>query len=228
MNFPRNICAYCGSSDNLRDDHIPPKNLFPKPRPNDLIKVPTCANCHSSTSKDDEYFRIKICFRNDAGNHPSARANWGSILRSLNREQAKGFRKQILSDFRYVQLKTPSGLYVGKRKGYNVDSRRIHRVVERTVRGLYFAESGNPLGLNNEVRVYSNEDLEGQPQDVMDQLKQTILIPLATYPPKVIGNNVFLYRHQIVKENPLFSVWGVSFYGRVPFLTMTGPRDLTP
>jgi hypothetical protein len=211
----------------LSDDHVPPQNLFPKPRPNDLITVPACSDCHSSTSKDDEYFRIKICFRNDAGNHPGARANWGSILRSLNREQAKGFRKQILSDFRYVQLKTSSGLYIGKRNGYNVELSRIRGVVERTVRGLYFAESGNPLGLNNEVRVYSNEDLEEQPQDVIDQFKQTILIPLAAYPPKVIGNNVFLYRHHIVKENPLFSIWGVSFYGQVPFLAMTGPRDLT-
>jgi len=203
--FPRNICAFCGSSDDLRDDHVPPKNLFPKPRPNDLITVPAYANCHSSTSKDDEYFRIKICFRNDAGNHPGARANWGSILRSLNREQAKGFRKQ--------------------RTGYNVDLNRVRRVVERTVRGLYFAESGNPLGLNNEVRVYSNDDLEGQAQDVIDQLRQMVLTPLVTYSPKVIGNNVFLYRHHIIEENPVCSVWGVSFYEQVPFLAMTGPTS---
>lgn len=219
----RNICAYCGSSDKLTNDHVPPRNLFIKPRPNNLITVPACANCHSCTSKDDEYFRVKICFRNDAGRHPGARANWDSMLRSLSRQQATGLRRRILSDLRYVQLKTPSGLYIGKRVGYNVDLSRVRRVVERTIRGLYFAESGNPLGLNNEVRVYLNEDLEGQPDDVLEQLNQTILIPLATYPPKVIGNNVFLYRYHIVEENPVFSVWGVSFYGQVPFLTLTGP-----
>jgi hypothetical protein len=172
---------------------------------------------------DDEYFRIKICLRNDVGNHPSARANLNPIFRSFLRQHAIGLRKQILSDLRNVQLKTPAGLYIGKRLGYDVDLSRIRRVVERTVRGLYFAESGNPLGLNNEVHVYANEDLELQPQHVLEQLTQTILTPLATFPPKIIGNNVFLYRHQIMKENPIFSVWAVSFYGQVPFLAMTGP-----
>jgi hypothetical protein len=93
------------------------------------------------------------------------------------------------------------------------------------VRGLYFTESGNPLGLNNEVRVYADEDLEEQPVDVLEQLKQTILNPLATLPPKIIGDNIFLYRYQIMTENPLVSVWGVSFYGHVPFLAMTAPAD---
>jgi hypothetical protein len=164
-----------------------------------------------------------MCFRDDVATHPNTHAILDSIFRSLTRRQARGLRQQILSDFRYVHLKTPSDLYIGKRIGYHVDLSRIRRVVERTVRGLYFTKLGNPLGLNNEVRVYQNEDLEGYPQDVIDQLTQKILTPLATYPPNVIGNNVFLYRYHIAKENRLFSVWGVSFYGQVPFLVMTGP-----
>jgi hypothetical protein len=93
---------------------------------------------------------------------------------------------------------------------------------------LYFAESGNPLGLNNDVRVYTNEDLRLQPPDVLEELQQTILIPMATFPPKVISDSVFLYRYQIMKENPLVSVWVVSFYGNVPFLAMTTPPDHRP
>lgn len=114
-NLPRGICAYCGSSENLTDDHVPPKNLFRKPRPSNLISVPACPFCHSETSKDDEHFRIKVCFRDDAGDHPSANGNWDSIFRSLKREQAVGLRKLILSDTHYVQLKTSSGLYLGRR-----------------------------------------------------------------------------------------------------------------
>jgi hypothetical protein len=143
-------------------------------------------------------------------------------LRSLTRGKAPGLRRQVISDLRYVELKTPSGLYARKRIAYQVDLNRIRRVVERVVRGLYFVESGNPLGLNNEVRVFTSEDLELQPNDVVEELQRTILTPLATYPPKVIGNNVFLYRHHIVEDAPLFSVWGISFYARVPFFAMTG------
>jgi hypothetical protein len=92
------------------------------------------------------------------------------------------------------------------------------------VRGLYFAESHNPLGLGNEVRVYSNEDIEAQPSDIMEELKETIITPIMTTMPKVIGDSVFLYRHQIMDENPVFSIWVVSFYQEVPFLAMTGPK----
>ncbi len=222
--FPRKICAYCGISENLTDDHVPPKNLFPKPRPSNLITVPACPECHSGTSQDDEYFRLKLCLRDNSGDHPNARANLESIFRSLRREQAAGFKKLILSDFHPVQLHTPSGLYVGKGLAYDVDMNRIRYVVERTVRGIYFAESCHPLGLNNEVRVYSNDDLGLQPREVLDQLSQTILAPLAANAPKVIGDNVFSYRHQIMVENPIFSVWAITFYGHVSFLCLTGPR----
>jgi hypothetical protein len=224
--LPQDICAYCGSSENLTRDHVPPKNLFPRPRPSNLIEVRACKICHSDTSKDDEYFRLKICLRDGVGKHPAARTQWNTIFRSLKRSKARGLARQFLSDIHLVQLKTPSGLYLGKRLGYNVDMNRIRRVVQRTIRGLYFVESRKPLGLNNEVRIYTEEDIKELPQDVRDQLIQTILTPLVTYPSKVVGNSIFLYRHHIAKENPVFSVWGISFYGQVPFLAMTGPRSL--
>lgn len=220
-NYPQNICAYCGSSDNLQNDHVPPKNLFTKPRP-ELITVKACKACHSVTSKDDEYFRIKICIRNDAYRHPEARKSADTIFRSLKRETARGLRNQFLADFRNLNLQTRSGIYVGKRLGYNVDLVRIRRVVERVVRGLYFAESGKPLGLNNEVRVFTSEELEAQPKDILDQLKNTILVPITALQPKIIGKDVFFYRHHIAPEDPIVSVWVISFYKQVPFFIMTG------
>lgn len=222
-NYPRNICAYCGATENLTDDHVPPRNLFPKPRPSYLITVPACTNCHSNTSKDDEYFRINLCLHEEAGDHPSAKANWGSIFRSLKRAQAKGLKKQFIKDIHNVQLRTASGLYLGNKVAYDVDLGRIRNVVERTIRGLYFAECSLPLGFDNEIEVYTNEDLELQNSDILDQLKRDIVNPLAAMTPKSIGDNVFLYRHQIIQEIPILSVWIVSFYEKVPFLCMTGP-----
>lgn len=221
VDYPRDFCAYCGARDNLQTDHVPPKNLFPSPCPDNLITVSACSSCHSCTSKDDEYFRLKVCLRDDAGGHPKARANWESIFRSLNRKEAAGLKRSFLTDFRPVQLHTPGSLY--SRLGYNVDLTRIRRVVERTVRGLYFAESRNALGFNNAVRIYGNEDLHNESAEILQELNQTILLPLATIPAKVIGDGVFLYRCYIAREDPVYSVWGLSFYTRVPFLCMTGP-----
>jgi hypothetical protein len=219
----KHICAYCGSVDKLTIDHVPPKNLFPKPRPPDLIKVLACIRCHSHTSKDDEYFRIKICMKDDVKSHPATSTVLDTVFRSLLKSNAAGLRKRVLSDMQWVNLRTTSGLYIGRRFGYSVDLNRIRSVLERTIRGLYFVELGKPLGLNNEVRVFTDGDIELQPNDVLEQLKQGILKPLSTCSPKVIGNGVFSYRHQIVKENPLLSVWLLLFYGGFPALAMTGP-----
>lgn len=223
-NYPRDVCAYCGATDRLTKDHIPPEKLFTKPRPGNLITVPACGDCHAVTSKDDEYFRLKLCLREDAGNHPKARENWPAIFRSLCRVEAVGLRKSFTADMRSVQLRTPAGIYVGRRMSYDVDLVRIRRVVERIIRGFYFAESSSPLGIANEVNVYLNEDLQQETQDVLDDLTKHILLPLAAQTPKVIGDNVFSYRFHITDENPIYSVWGLSFYETVPFLCLTVPH----
>jgi len=222
-NYPRSICAYCGASDNLTKDHIPPEQLFPSPRPSNLITVPTCGNCHSDTSKDDEYFRLKMCLREDVGNHPKARKDWDAIFRSLNRTEASGFRKSFFADIRSVPLSTPAGIFIGQRLGYDVDMIRIRRVVERITRGFYFVERGSPLGLHNEVRVHADEDLQQETKETLNDLNKNILFPLAAQTPKVIGDNVFSYRFHILDENPVYSVWNLNFFGSVPFLCFSGP-----
>jgi len=40
------ICVYCGKKLPLTKDHIPPKNLYSKPRPSNLITVPCCEKCN--------------------------------------------------------------------------------------------------------------------------------------------------------------------------------------
>jgi hypothetical protein len=66
------MCVFCGSETCLTKDHVPPKSLFPKPRPDNLITVYSCDNCNLGTAKDDEYFRLMTTIREDALNHPAA------------------------------------------------------------------------------------------------------------------------------------------------------------
>lgn len=208
----------------MAKDHIPPQLLFPTPRPANLITVPVCCDCHFGTSKDDEYFRLKISLRHDAASRPEARENWSAVFRSLGKREATGLRNSFFTDIRTIQLHTPAGIYVGRALGYDVDMDRIRRVVERTIRGLYFTERHSPLGLTNEVRVYTNEDLQEQAKEALNVLTKNVLLPLAAQTPKVIGNDVFSYRFHISNEAPIHSVWALVFYGAVPFLCLTGPR----
>ena len=51
-------CYLCNSTVNLTKDHIPPKNLFPSPKPTDLITVWCCKKCNEKFSLIDESFRV--------------------------------------------------------------------------------------------------------------------------------------------------------------------------
>lgn len=209
----------------MTDDHVPPKNLFAKPRPH-LIVISACGECHSSTSKDDEYFRLTVCMSEGAGGHPKARANWESILRSLKRENAVGFQRSFVSSIELIRVHTPGGLYLGERLAYDVDLNRLRRVVERTVRGLYFAEYRHPLGPANDVQIHPKEDFDNAEPDLKKELVQTILRPLTLREPTIIGENVFSYWFHIAPEEPELSVWALTFYDSVHFLCFTAPHGL--
>jgi len=209
----------------VTDDHAPPRNIFPKPRPSDLITVPACLNCNASTSKDEEYFRLKLCLGEQVGDNAAARKNRATIFRSLERPQAAGLRRSLVSDIRTVQVRTPAGIYLGRRLAFDVDIERIFRVVEKTVRGLFFNETGQRLHPGYEVRVHSDDTLRDEPAEVLEEWRQTIIIPLAHKTAKVIGNGTFSYRFHVTGEDPFLSVWALTFYSKVSFLCLTGPRE---
>ena len=64
-------CIYCGVVGTLTKDHVPPRNLFPKPHLG-LITVPSCAGCNGSFKLDDEYFRLAITTGVDPKEFPIA------------------------------------------------------------------------------------------------------------------------------------------------------------
>lgn len=222
MSSPLRNCAFCGSDENVTRDHVPPRNVFPPPRPNDLITVPACFKCNSATSKDDEYFRLKLCMSEQVGNNPDARNNREIILRSFERDTAAGWKSSFISDFRTVQDRTPAGLYLEKRLAYDVDLQRIFGIVEKTVRGLFFHETGRRLHPSYGVATQSDDTLRHEPAEFLEELRQTILFPLAQKLPKAIGRGAFSYRFHVTEEDPFCSVWVLTFYGQVGFLCLTG------
>ena len=221
------FCVYCGSveKDNLSDDHVPPESVFPKPRPGGLITVRACKTCNGGASKDDEYFRMMLCLSQDAGDSTEAQKNWAPILRSLERPQAQGMKKALLESIRPVQAMTWSGIHLGVKMGFHIEFDRISRVIERTVRGLYFNEQKRRLPDGHDVVVYCDENLIRLPPDSLATFHQTINLPLAAVAPKVIAPGVFHYRFLIAEGGPA-SAWALTFYERKTFLAITAPKEL--
>jgi len=81
-------------ADHASWDHVPPRGLFPSPRPNDLVTVPCCFPCNNRHSGFDE--RLRICAsmpfdRNDAGRRILKEKVLGATL-------AKGRQGRFLAD----------------------------------------------------------------------------------------------------------------------------------
>jgi hypothetical protein len=84
------------------------------------IKVPSCLACNGGSSKDDEYFRLRIVARHDVGDHPGVSPVRDAALRGLARGEASRFRRAFLASVGRVELRTPAGVYLGSRLAYRV------------------------------------------------------------------------------------------------------------
>lgn len=97
---------------------------------------------------------------------------------------------------------------------YYVNMNRIHAVVERIVKGLFFHHQGRSLAVGSHVTVSL---LEQMPED---WLQPPIRGQLERAARKCIGE-VFRYRHIVPVENGPHSVWDLEFYGGVSFVGIT-------
>jgi hypothetical protein len=130
------VCVYCGQSVNqITADHIPPKNLFPNPKPSNLVTVPCCLRCNQQAAKDDEYFRTIMTMHGDVAKHPEAVRVLPTVQRGLRKQG--GFRKAFLTALRKAEICIPGGLYLGNTTVLSVDFERLERVASRIIQGLF-------------------------------------------------------------------------------------------
>lgn len=92
--YNKQSCVLCGKNIATTREHVPPKNLFKKPRPDNLITVPACENCNSGSSKDDEYFLHFVATIVSPNEHPDLKHLLKKkVFKSLKRKQAVGSRQ---------------------------------------------------------------------------------------------------------------------------------------
>jgi len=220
-------CVYCGSFGKITDDHIPPKLIFPKPWPKNLICVPSCKKCNNSYSTDDEYFRMMILFRHDLEQHPAYKKLSPTIFRGLRKPGRDALRTAVVRNVRKVKVVTKSGLYMGDAHSYNVDLSRLDRVAARIATGLFFHETGNRVPDDFTTIAYSEEGFRDIGNKELDELRTTILNPLFKNPVKEVGKDIFSYRYCFASDQPMVSVWLLEFYNVVKFLCLTMPKRPT-
>ena len=216
----KKTCVYCGSRKKVTKDHIPPKSLFAKPRPKNLITVPCCRKCNNSASKDDEYFVTTIVLRRDAGEHPEAKRVSDRVWRSLRKPEAKGLNKLLLGDVEGLFYLNKQGFYEPT-AGYNVDLQRLDRVASRIVKGLFWSEYGERLPEDYDAWAFNDSGIQG-----MDENQLGILRAVLGGKSTIVGNKVFRYWNSIVPEDKYSSAWILRFFESVYFMCFTLPKSV--
>ena len=222
----RNECVYCGSQRQLTRDHIPPKNLFPKPLPSNLVTLPCCRGCNAGASKDDEYFRFLVT-RDDAGDHPEARKILPAFFKSLQRRQAKGLTNLMKENLFDIDVYTPGGIYVERRLGYNADVRRFDNVASRIVKGLFWHEFGVRLPDTHNSKAWSDLGISVINQTLQDQIAEIGCRVIALGKRNTIGERVFDYSVYSFPEDRYTTAWVFVIYESVCFFCVTSPIDVS-
>jgi len=206
-------CAYCGRARPETRDHVPPQNLFPKPRPSNMITVPCCEQCRDGWSDDDEYFRVAIVSAIGTHENPYAQEVYCALLRSISKPMKVGFASLVRESLMKVEVQTEAGLYLGVAPAIKVNKVRFDRVAQRIIRGLFFHEKGYPVPEGYEV---GNRFYQFGFERMVKSLGNA---PFAEQ--CVIGDSIFIYTFASCTDAPDCTVWLSVFFRGLPFIGYT-------
>lgn len=191
------ICCNPGADDR---DHVIPYSFFNKPRPANLLSFPAHHKCHSKM--DEEYFRV-LAAGQGLEESTSATDLWkGKIFRSVGRNMP--LRELIWSSIiDNAPIISNGGIYMGSTPAIRFDRKKIDPMIKKTVRGLYFHETGELLSSNtNFTWEVVNEEPTGPMRQVLEGSQRGLQY-----------TDVFESAYAIVEENGLeVTIWWLLFY----------------
>jgi hypothetical protein len=217
------MCIYCGADENLTADHVPPKALFPEPRPSDLITVPACVSCNRSYAKDDEYFRVAILAQTVTDRDPGAARLWDEKVIRGTLWRSPQLKQVILQGLTAMDVVTPGGIYLGTTQTIRFSRQRLDRIARRMVTALHWRHYGHVPrdGVKFSIEMGPNPKRPGTAEKVARNV-------LGGRPWIEIGNGAFRYAYNHVAENPDWGAWLLQFFSGPFIVTLltTDEEDL--
>jgi len=206
----KNLCVICGINEASTVDHVPPKGIFPRPRPANLITVPACSGCNNNASTLDEAFRLYLALHVGDLEDQITENYFNEALRTYVHNQR--LQREVLTNAEEIKCVNKNGEYIGQGLKVKWDSEAHDEIIERTVRGLYYHHYGDILG--NEV-VVSPKWFNRPDKNFVSMLKGL--------PVNHIGERQVSYTYGRAEESPLNSIWFFEFYERHWAGATTGP-----
>jgi hypothetical protein len=209
-------CIYCRVANGDTDDHVPPKGIFPEPRPSTLITVPACDPCNAGFQKDDEVFTLflsSLINTNQAG-----RSIWEQKVESGLLKRSAKLKRAIGSTLRYRPLRLADGRRVSA-PTIMIESDRLLRVFRRIVRGLAWHEYRACDFPDASVEVLSAAGVLALASDGRQQYEVSTT--------RVVAHGVFEYDHATRSGSVNDSIGRLEFYKTAQFHVIVKP-ELAP
>lgn len=208
------MCVYCGIRPGRTRDHLPPQNLFPKPKPVNMVTVPCCKECQMIFKKDEDVFMAWITF-GPAGKSTAGKLLWEQKLKRTYKKDS-GEKKVIARSFSQVSMKTPGGIYLCERLAISIDPERKNNVLRKIVRGLFWVEYKERLPEDVPIEIYGIKGTGSPIEELITKTRQAT----------TFWEGIFEYRH--ARAPGCFeSYWIMSFFRRNYFYAIVNGSDLS-
>lgn len=196
-------CYLCNSTENLTKDHIPPKNLFPSPKPTNLITIWCCKKCNGKFSLIDESFRV---FTSSVINRSrSGEWIWNNKVMDSSFKRSPKLKQSTIKSLVPLQAEI---------NGINVQETGMTYPVKKTKEYLVRLTKGFTKHFNPEIN-YSHANFKVSNiipnQQIVDMLYRKFF-----YVEK--GDGVFRMWRMFVKDMGAKSIWVYVFYDGLMFM----------
>jgi hypothetical protein len=143
------ICYICGKRNAKTKDHVPPKCFLPKSNPVGSHRLTLWAHtkCNQEYSKDEEYLRDLLAppaIDYPQGNHMIEKAK-----KAWEHPAGKVRLENFLQEAKEVELRSSSGLTIGKALGIPYDYERVRRVGLKIAQGIIYYDTATFIKQSN-------------------------------------------------------------------------------
>jgi hypothetical protein len=206
-------CIYCGKRNGDTDDHVPPRSIFPRPRPGNLVTVPACRECNEGFSDSDDLFALFVCLQ--AGMEgPRQLALHAKVKRGVQKNQR--FQRLIRAASPDIPLLGRDGSIAELVRLIPWDSRFVKSSIERIVVGLAFHHYGVRVCESGFVEVYLPQRHVMKAPQILDVLQHCLWS-------RIGHEDEFIYRHGTAEDSLLTSVWELTIYRTLTVVAVVMP-----
>ncbi|MEL7500040.1 MAG: hypothetical protein AAFN77_20735 [Planctomycetota bacterium] len=207
-------CVYCGQMGRLTSDHVIPRCVFPKPRPQDMLTVRACNDCNNQKSNHDDFLRDLLVTDLFGAESEPAKKLFDKVQRSFGRDQS--LMQRTMENSKIVDVPMPDGESISADAAkFGLD--RANEMLTFIVKGLYFNVVGSrlpPESIFNFSRLL--------PTDMFENLKRIEELKPSRF---LIGDGAVFDCIYVTGRDGI-SLWILQFFGSVWFRIMTGPPGL--